>query len=84
MHLEGWSLLALVALAMPMKYVLGWADATRVVGTFHGAFFLWFGLALYRAVLEHGWPARRWLTLSVLSFLPFGFLAGDRVLREAR
>ncbi|MFZ9659050.1 MAG: DUF3817 domain-containing protein [Arcobacteraceae bacterium] len=45
--IEGWSYLILLFVAMPMKYILGIALATKIVGMIHGGLFIWFLVALY-------------------------------------
>jgi integral membrane protein len=79
--LEGLSLAALVFVAMPLKHLAGLPLAVRIVGSVHGLLFLVLCASLYRATLERGWPARRWLTAFVLSLVPLGFVALDRTLR---
>ena len=52
--LEGSSFLALLFIAMPLKYLAGLPLAVRIMGSVHGLLFLMFMAALYRA----GAPAR--------------------------
>jgi integral membrane protein len=47
--LEGMSLLALLLVAMPLKYAFAYPQAVRLTGSIHGLLFLWFLLALFRA-----------------------------------
>jgi len=78
---EGLSLLALLSIAMPLKYFFAFPLAVRVTGTVHGLFFLWFVYALGRAHFERGWGIGTSLRLFIGAIVPFGFLAVDRALR---
>jgi integral membrane protein len=80
--LEGWSFLALLFIAMPLKYLAGLPLAVRIVGSVHGLLFLLFLAALYRAGRQRHWPLRRWLIAFVSSIVPFGTLIFDRSLRR--
>ena len=81
-RLEGLSLLILVGIAMPLKYIAGEPLAVRVVGMAHGILFLLFCLALFRAMTDEKWPARRAALGFVASFLPFGTFWFERRLRD--
>ncbi|MEX1025021.1 MAG: DUF3817 domain-containing protein [Planctomycetota bacterium] len=78
--LEGLSYLALVFVAMPLKYAWGEPGAVRVVGMAHGVLFVAFVLALVLATraarLGLGTQAR----LFVLSLIPFGFVLIEKQL----
>ena len=80
--LEGSSFLILLFIAMPLKYLAGLPLAVRVAGSLHGALFLLFLAALYRAGSDRDWPLRRWLVAFVSSILPFGTFVFDRSLRR--
>ena len=77
---EGYSFLILLFIAMPMKYMMGIAIATKIVGMIHGGLFLWFLFALYEAASEHKWNFK-FISLSfILSLVPFGtFYLGKRL-----
>ena len=79
--LEGTSFVVLLFIAMPLKYLAGLPLAVRIVGSVHGALFLVFLVALYRAGRERRWPLRRWVTAFVSSIVPFGTFVFDRSLR---
>ena len=80
--LEGTSFIALLFIAMPLKYLAGLPIAVRIVGSVHGALFLVFLVALYRAGSQRRWPLRRWLIAFVSSVVPFGTFMFDRSLRR--
>lgn len=79
--LEGSSFLILLFIAMPLKYLAGLPLAVRVVGSIHGALFLLFLAALYRAAGARAWPRRRSVIAFVASILPFGTFVFDASLR---
>ena len=80
--LEGSSFLILLFVAMPLKYLAGMPLAVRVVGSIHGALFIAFVVALYRAASARDWPRRRSVTAFVASILPFGSFVFDASLRR--
>ena len=80
--LEGSSFVVLLFIAMPLKYLAGLPLAVRIVGTVHGALFLLFLAALYRAGSQRGWPLRRWVIAFISSVVPFGTFVFDRSLRR--
>jgi integral membrane protein len=80
--LEGLSFVLLLFVAMPLKYLAGLPLAVRVVGSIHGALFLVFLAALYRAARARAWPNRRTFTAFMASILPFGTFVFDASLRR--
>lgn len=78
--LEGLSLLALVLIAMPMKYALGYPLAVRITGSVHGLLFLWFVASLVTAHAEHEWRLGRSVKLLIGAVIPFGFLYVEHAL----
>lgn len=79
---EGLSFLLLLGVAMPLKYAFGMPLAVRIVGGVHGALFLIFLVALFRAASEHEWPLLRSAKNLLFSVLPFGFIGIERGVRE--
>jgi integral membrane protein len=80
---EGFSLLALVLIAMPLKYVLHLPLAVRITGGVHGLLFLVLLVALVRAVWESGLGKVTALQVLALAILPFGFVLADGVITRA-
>ena len=80
--LEGSSFVLLLFVAMPLKYLAGLPMAVRIAGSIHGALFLLFIVALYRAARVREWPRRRSVTAFVASILPFGTFLFDASLRR--
>ncbi|AUX48398.1 membrane protein [Sorangium cellulosum] len=80
--LEGLSFLALLLVAMPLKYAFGQPIAVRIAGSAHGLFFLLFISALYRVAVERDWPRHRSLAALVASLVPCGTFLLDRALKR--
>ena len=80
--LEGASFLVLLFVAMPLKYLAGLPLAVRIVGSLHGALFVLFLVALYRAARSRDWAGRRTVTAFAASILPFGTFVFDASLRR--
>ncbi|HEY0468293.1 MAG TPA: DUF3817 domain-containing protein [Polyangiaceae bacterium] len=80
--LEGSSLLLLLFVAMPLKYLAGLPLAVRIVGGVHGLLFLLFVSALVRAASERGWPLRKSLLALAAAFVPGATFVLDRALRR--
>jgi len=80
--LEGGSLIALVAIAMPLKYMAGLPEAVSAVGPVHGIFYLWtmgvLGLVLYRRLL----PLHHGAVVAIAALIPFGGLFSHHLVRR--
>lgn len=79
--IEGVSFLILLFIAMPLKYLAGKPLPVRVFGSIHGALFIWFCWALYRAKFKGGLPMRLAVMTFIASLLPFGPFVIDRKLK---
>jgi integral membrane protein len=80
--LEGVSYLALLGVAMPLKYVAGITMATRVVGLGHGLLFLAYAVVLLDLFSNRRWSYRM-LGLGLLAgILPAGTFLFARHLRR--
>lgn len=78
-YLEGLSLLALVGIAVPMKYVFHEPWLSRSLGPVHGAIFLLFLLNTLSVGIEQRWRFKTttWKIL-LACFIPFGTFYIDR------
>ena len=70
--IEGISFIVLLFIAMPLKYLMGIAIATKLVGMIHGGLFLWFIYAQYEASKEQKWGIKFDAIAFILSLIPFG------------
>ena len=69
---EAISFLALLGVAMPLKYLAGMPLAVRIVGSLHGGLFLLYVVAAFRAAQYGRWSAKQLLWALIASLLPFG------------
>ncbi len=79
---EGGSFLALLFIAMPMKYLMGMPRVVTVVGTIHGILFLLYAVQLAKLRTTYQWDNRFSLYAFLASLLPFGPFVFDKYLRE--
>lgn len=80
-YLEGISLLILIFIAVPIKYMAHDPTIVKALGPIHGALFLWFILQTASVGIEEKWNFRT-TTLKVLlaCVIPFGTFYIDRVI----
>lgn len=76
--LEALSYLVLLFVAMPLKYVWHMPIYVRWVGSFHGAFFVLFCLAIVLTARQEKWPASTAGLAFLSAFFPFGPLLFER------
>jgi integral membrane protein len=69
---EGYSYLLLLFVAMPMKYLMGIAVATKIVGMIHGILFIAFIYLLVLSWQETKWATRESAIFFVAALIPFG------------
>lgn len=82
---EGVSFLVLLGLAMPLKYLFGQPLAVTLVGSVHGALFVWFCWTLARVRARYGWSMRQAMPPFIAAWLPFGpFLIDGALARLSR
>jgi integral membrane protein len=79
--LEAISYLALLFIAMPLKYAFGMPMAVKVVGSVHGGLFVVFGFALLRVLMTTNWPFSRAVVVFIASLLPLVPFFIDRRMR---
>lgn len=70
--LEGVSLLALLFIAMPIKYILGHKEPVFYVGMAHGLLFVGYILLAIMLKVEQDWPWKKFLIICAASVVPFG------------
>ncbi len=78
---EGVSWLALLFIAMPLKYAFGQPEAVRLLGRVHGGLFVLFILTLAMAATEAGWKFRQVARAFLASLVPFGAFWLEKRLR---
>ncbi len=70
--LEGVSLLILVFVAVPMKYIYGNHQLSKTLGPVHGALFILFLIVAVLVGLQQRWPFKTYLIVFIACFIPFG------------
>ena len=81
--IEGWSFVALIFVAMPLKYFFDQPMAVRIVGMAHGVLFLALcAAALQAQIEEENWPFKRTVLVCIRALLPFGpFVVEAKILK---
>ena len=80
--LEGLSLLALLFIAMPLKYQFGLPEAVSIVGRLHGGLFIVFNIVLFYNVFKGQVTEVQGFIGMLASLLPFGtFIYKAKVLK---
>ena len=77
-YAEGVSFLLLLGVAMPLKYLLDWPLAVKVLGWAHGVLFLLYLYAAVQLGSFRGWPLIRYPIAIAAALLPFGPFVFDR------
>jgi len=70
--LEGLSFIALLGVAMPLKYVYAMPHATRYPGMVHGILFLAFIFYAHYVAETEIWPMRKRIAAFLAAVLPLG------------
>lgn len=80
--LEGISLIVLIGIAMPLKYIWDQPEAVRIVGWIHGILFVVYIWILLRVWIGRSWPFKRVTIAVIASLVPFGTIIFDRSLKR--
>ncbi|CAL1516741.1 DUF3817 domain-containing protein [Chitinophaga sp. MM2321] len=81
--LEGMSLLILLGIAMPLKYMADMPQPVRVIGMAHGILFLLYVVLVINVKFAHKWAIGKTLVALCASVIPFGtFYVDAKWLRE--
>ena len=79
---EGISLLVLLFIAMPLKYIWDQPKAVNIIGWIHGALFVLFKMLAFLAYEKRNWPFRILVLAFIAAFLPFGTFVFDKQLKK--
>lgn len=79
---EGSTLLLLVLIAVPLKYLAGMAQAVSIMGPIHGVAFLLYLAMVFRVVAMGGWRAGDIARMILAAFLPFGAFVNAPFMRD--
>ena len=81
---EGVSLLLLLGVAMPVKYMLGDPSLVKSVGMIHGLLFILYVLLTLNMRSEYNWSLATTAKVLLASVIPFGtFYIDAKVLKRA-
>jgi integral membrane protein len=80
--IEGYSFLALLFIAMPLKYVYGVPMATKIAGMIHGGLFIWFIISLANAYSVKIFGTVDAVKFFILSLVPFGTFYTESTLKK--
>lgn len=70
--IEGISFIILLFIAMPLKYMMGIPEATKIVGSIHGMLFILFIYTQFMASKSEKWGIKFDALAFILSIIPFG------------
>ncbi|MEX2512388.1 MAG: DUF3817 domain-containing protein [Cyclobacteriaceae bacterium] len=79
---EGVSMVVLVFLAMPLKWIFDLPDMVTYVGWIHGILFILYMLVLFPTSRKLKWTFQNTLFGLIASVLPFGPFLFDRKLKK--
>lgn len=79
---EALSLILLLGIAMPLKYIWGYPLAVRLVGTLHGVLFMAYVAVALVFARRDRWSLPKLVRCWVASCLPFGTLFFERELSK--
>lgn len=83
---EGISLILLLFVAVPLKYIWGYPQVSQILGTIHGALFLLFIINTLSVGVEQNWKftTTTWKVL-LACIIPFGtFYIDNKILRHIK
>ncbi|MBK3331563.1 DUF3817 domain-containing protein [Persephonella atlantica] len=77
--IEGVSLIVLVFVGMPLKYIFGYEIATKILGSIHGILWLVFLYVLYQVRKEFSLENSFTIKMLIFSVIPFGLIPMERL-----
>lgn len=81
--IEGISLILLVFIGMPFKYLLASPMLVKVLGPIHGVLFLLLIFMTISAAVEYAWKFKRTAAILIASVVPFGcFYVETKIFRN--
>ncbi|MFT5834962.1 MAG: integral membrane protein [Cognaticolwellia sp.] len=77
---EGISLLMILFISMPLKYLFDMPQANMIIGMLHGLLFMLYVLAVIQAKISFDWSWKNTLLALIASVIPFGTFWADKKL----
>lgn len=81
-HIEGWSYLILLFVAMPLKYLAGLTMAVRIVGSVHGFLFILLLIIVVNSYLLKKLNFLCSALIMIASLLPFATFFTEKIVRR--
>lgn len=83
-YLEGISLIILLGVAVPLKYVASNPNMVKAIGPLHGILFLWFIVSTLSVGVEKQWQWKTTWKVLIACIIPFGtFYIDPHILKPA-
>ncbi len=79
---EGVSLLILLGIAMPLKYLMGKPELVKIVGWIHGLLFILFMILVLLVYKQRKWPFKKVIIALIAALVPFGTFFFDAQLKK--
>ncbi len=76
--LEGISFLALLGIAMPLKYYMDKPESVKIIGMAHGVLFVLYTICLLIVHVQYKWSIGKTIGAFIASFIPFGTFYADK------
>ena len=80
--LEGITLLGVMFVALPLKYLGVYPEVSGLIGPIHGGVFIFYCGLLIQAVFSGGFRRTDIALMAIASIVPFGALVNERLLRR--
>ncbi|WP_456465365.1 DUF3817 domain-containing protein [Persephonella sp.] len=80
--IEGISLIVLIFIGMPLKYIWGYKIATGILGSIHGTLWLAFLYVLYITYREYKFDKGFIFKMLFFSVIPFGLIPMEKLIKE--
>jgi len=80
-NIEGYSYLILLFVAMPLKYMMNYPIAVKIVGMLHGILFILFCIYLALAWKKAQWSFKESALFFIASLIPFGTFFTDKKIK---
>ncbi|QQK81281.1 DUF3817 domain-containing protein [Salicibibacter cibi] len=82
-HMEGLSLVTLLFVAMPLKYMAGYDAVVSVIGMAHGILYILYMAFVLLGTFTIRWSWKWFFGASAVAFIPFGNFILDAQLKKA-
>ncbi|MGY3715511.1 DUF3817 domain-containing protein [Sutcliffiella cohnii] len=82
--IEGASLIVLLFIAMPLKYVANIPEAVTFVGSLHGFLFILYLFIIGYTTLKVRWSFKWIVSAIAVAFIPFGNFLLDMFLKKSQ